>query len=123
MNYELRYDQDAGVICLKVINMLTDKDVREIMPASEKMFEGRKRHYVLVDASEAKGILEKSARKAFREYADSMKIIEKIALWGASPVVRMMARAAAAALGKQKVIKAFTNEEEAVLWLKGDAKL
>lgn len=118
-NYEIWYDEDAGAIHLKVINMLTAQDVHEIMPASVKMFEKMERKYVIVDTSpEPSGMLEKTARRAFREYMESMKVVEKLAVYGAKPVPRMMARAAAAALGKLKVTRFFKTETEALAWLK-----
>ncbi|MBN2379301.1 STAS/SEC14 domain-containing protein [candidate division WOR-3 bacterium] len=124
MNYELRFDKECSAVYLKVITMLTDKDVHEMMPEAEKMFdnmlEGKK--HVLVDTSpDPPGILDKPARKAFRKYVQMMKVIDKIAIYGAKPIVRMMARAAAAALGKLNATKFFAGKEDAVRWLKGDA--
>lgn len=123
MNYELKYDEESAAIYLKVIYMLTEDDVTQMMPRAEKMFanmpEGQK--YVLVDTSpDPPGVLDKSARKAFRQYGEMMNVIDKIAIFGAKPIVRMMARAAAAALGKLKVTKFFDKREEALRWLRGE---
>jgi hypothetical protein len=124
MNYELSYDEEYSAVYLKVIEMLTDKDVHQMMPDAEKMFDNMpagKKH-VLVDTSpDPPGVLDKPARKAFRQYAQMMKVVDKIAIFAAKPIVRMMARAAAAALGKLKVTKFFDEKSEALEWLKGEA--
>lgn len=123
MNYELNFNEEYGAVCLKVIKMLTKDDVHEMMPQAEKMFDNmpRGQKHILVDTSpDPSGVLEKQARKAFREYVQMMKVVDKIAIYGAKPMVRMMARAAAASLGKLKVTKFFTEQEEALAWLKGN---
>ncbi|MBD3287142.1 hypothetical protein GF359_10710 [candidate division WOR-3 bacterium] len=118
MNYELRYDDEAGAVYLKVINMLTAKDVHEIMPASEEMFKDTDHYRVLIDATvEPKGLLEKEARKAFRDYSVTMKILEKIAAFGTNHVTRIMTKMAAAALGKLSAVRFFKSIEEARSWL------
>jgi len=122
VNYELTYDKECSAVCLKVILMLTEDDVHKMMPEAEKMFdnmpEGQK--HIIVDTSlDPPGILDKPARKAFKQYVQMMKVVDKIAIFAAKPMVRMMARAAAAALGKLKVTKFFDEKAEALTWLKG----
>ncbi|MBD3286605.1 hypothetical protein GF338_09745 [candidate division WOR-3 bacterium] len=79
MNYELIYDEECSAVYLKVIKMLTDKDVHQMMPDAEKMFDNMPAgvKFVLVDTSpDPPGILDKPARKTFKQYAQMMKVVD-----------------------------------------------
>lgn len=118
MNYRLWFDEDAGAAHLKITHMSTENDVNEYMAGLDKLLEGKKKRYVLVDLTDnPPGLLDKPARKAFGKYAGSIDF-HKIAMYGAKPVIRMVAKVAVAALGKTKITKFFETREEALRWLK-----
>jgi hypothetical protein len=102
---------------LKVLVMLNEGDVNAMMPALDKLLEGKKKRNVLVDLTlNPPGLLDKPARKAFAQYAEAIPF-DKIAMYGAKPVIRMIAKVAVAALGRSKVTKFFDTREQAVSWL------
>jgi hypothetical protein len=120
MNYKIWYDEEAGVAYLKVINMLNADDVHGILPGLDKLLEDKDHRYVVVDLiNNPPGLLDQPARKAFKSYAKSIDF-DKIAMFGAKPFIRMLAKAAVMALGKFDITKFFSSEEEALRWLKGE---
>lgn len=117
-NYKIWFDEEHGVARFKIYAMLTAEDVHEYVPGLNKLLEDKSPRSVLADLSEnPPGLLDKSARKAFKEYAKSMEW-DKIAFFGAAPVIQMLAKAAVAALGKFNITRFFKTEEEALTWLK-----
>lgn len=118
MNYKLWYDDAIESIYIMLFGMLTEKDVHEMMAKVEELYEGKPRRYALIDLSEAQGgFLDKSARRAFKEYAPKMQQ-GKMAVVGAKPVTQILAKAAIAALGGSEMTKFFKDKEEAISWLK-----
>jgi hypothetical protein len=120
MNYNLWYDETVESIYIKLFGMLTEGDVHEMMAKIEELYEGKPRRYALIDLTEAQGgFLDKSARRAFREYAPKMQQ-GKMAVVGAKPVTQILAKAAIAALGSLNMTRFFKTEAEALAWLKGE---
>lgn len=116
MNYKIWYDDEVGAAHLKIIHMSTQEDVNGYMPGLDKLLEGKKKRYVLVDLTDnPPGLLDKPARKAFRDYSESLQF-DKIAMYGAKPVIRMVAKVAVSALGQAQRTKFFDTKEEAVAW-------
>jgi hypothetical protein len=119
MNYKIWFDEGAGAAYLKVINMLNADDVHGILPGLNKLLEGKDHRYVVVDVTDnPPGLLDQPARKAFKSYAKKIDF-DKIAMFGAKPFIRMLAKAAVMALGKFDITKFFEAEDEALAWLKG----
>ncbi|MBD3285310.1 hypothetical protein GF338_03135 [candidate division WOR-3 bacterium] len=80
-----------------------------------------KRRLVLVDMSHDKdpSSMSKEARKAYAEHTEIIKP-EKVAMVGANPVARMVAKIALSIMGRSDITKFFKTEDEALAWLKGD---
>jgi hypothetical protein len=119
-NFEIWYDEEQGVLYLKPFRTMTEEDVRELMALRKTKFTGTETDYVLADMSETTTELPtKEARKVFKE---SLAILNsrKVAVVGASPAARMMAKIVLALTGQSKISHFFKTEAEALAWLKGD---
>jgi hypothetical protein len=119
-NYEVWYDEERGVLYLKTFHTMTEEDVREVMALNETKYKGIDIQYALVDMSEAAAEpISKETRKAFREHAAILNY-KKMAVVGANPAARMLAKVALAVIGQSKVTRFFKTEAEALGWLKGE---
>lgn len=117
-NYEIWYDEKRGVLYLKTFHTMTEKDVREIMAFRETKLKDIEFEYVLADLSEAAAELPtKEDRKVFKKYLATLTY-KKIAVLGANPAVRMLAKIALALISKSRVTRFFKTEAEALAWLK-----
>lgn len=120
MKYKVWFDEEIGAVCFKQMEPLTVEDVHEVVPRILGLAEGKEHRYVFVDLSEANtGIVDREARKAFSELAAPQNF-ERIAVYGASPSMRMLAKIILAVTGVSKVTKFFKTEKEAREWLKKD---
>ncbi|NLI97729.1 STAS/SEC14 domain-containing protein [bacterium] len=118
MNYEMRFDEKRGVLYVKTLAMLEKADVDEILPKVAECFEGKEHRYILGDLSQnPSGLLSKDARNAFKENAKYLDV-EKIAIIGANPSIRMIAKIALTIMGSSNIAKFFKTEDEALAWLK-----
>ncbi|MBN2379323.1 STAS/SEC14 domain-containing protein [candidate division WOR-3 bacterium] len=122
MNYEMWYNEEHEVLYVKTLAMLKEEDVNEIMPKVGQILEDKTRRLIIGDLSDnPTGLLSKGAREAFRKNADKIKV-DKIAVIGANPSIRMIAKIALVVMGKSQIAKFFSEEDDALRWLKGDAK-
>ena len=122
LNYKIWFDEEQGVLIVKTLAMLEKADVDEIIPKVAEYLDGKEHRYILGDLSEnPTGLLSKGARTAFKENADNLKV-EKIAIIGANPSIRMIAKIALTIMGKSDIAKFFKTREEAISWLKGEGK-
>ncbi len=120
MKYKVWFDEEIGAVCFKQMEPLTVEDVHVVVPQMLELVKGKSHRYVFVDLSEATtGIVDREARKAFSELADPRNF-ERIAVYGASPSIRMLAKIILAVNGVSNVTKFFKTEEEAREWLKKD---
>jgi hypothetical protein len=118
MNYEMRFDEENGVLLVKTLAMLEKADVEEIIPKVAEMLAGKEHRYILGDLSQnPSGLLSKDARNAFKENAEKL-MVDKIAIIGANHSIRMIAKIALTIMGKSGIAKFFKTEEEAIKWLK-----
>lgn len=118
-NYEMWFDNEHGVLFVKTLAMLEKKDVDEMIPKIAEVFDGKEHRYILGDLSEnPTGLLSKGARTAFKENAENL-VVEKIAILGANPSIRMIAKIALTIMGKADIAKFFKTRDEAIVWLKG----
>ncbi|MBN2379321.1 STAS/SEC14 domain-containing protein [candidate division WOR-3 bacterium] len=122
MNYKIWFDEESETAYLKIINMLNEDDVNGLIPGLDKALQDKEPRHVLVDLStNPPGFLDKPARKAFKTFAQQIDF-DKIAMFGAEPRIRMMAKAAVFALGMFNITRFFKNKKDALRWLKGDDK-
>lgn len=120
MNYTIRYDEEHDALYVKTLAMLTAEDVHEMIPKIKEIFKGKGHRRVIGDISQnPAGLLSKDARNAFRSFADEL-VFDKIAIIGANPATRMIAKIALQVMGRANVSRFFQSEEEALDWLKGE---
>jgi len=121
VNYKAWFDEDKGVLNVKTYKTMDAKDVHVLMPQIEKMFKGRKHRFILGDLSDnPTDPLTKEARQAFKQYSDVE--YDRIAVTGVNPFTRMVVKIAVKIVGQSDKTRFFKTEDEALAWLKGDAK-
>lgn len=120
MNYKAWFNEDNGVLYVKTFKTMDEKDVHDLMPRIEELFENRKPRLILGDLAEnPSDPLTKEARQAFKEY--STVDYDRIAVIGVNPFTRMIVKIAVKIVGQADKTRFFKTEEEALTWLKGDA--
>jgi len=118
MTHKVWFDDDNGVLFLKLVGTFTTADGTEYIPEIEKLYKGKKNHYLLCDISE--GGTELPTDKAYRKWLIEMyeRIgIERIAMLNAKPAMRMLAKIVLTAAGKSKQVKFFDSRDDALKWL------
>ena len=122
MNFKMQYSEEKGALCINILHTLEADDVHEIVPLIETELEGKSNRHLLFDMSGTPSdSVSKEARQAFRENAD-LTNYDKVAIVGASPGARMIAKVALTIAGVSKISRFFKTEDEALYWLKGDCK-
>lgn len=117
--YEVRYDEKVGALRIQTFDTLTKDDVHDIMSAVERELVGKdEKRYVLVDLSQGSSdMVDKEARQAFKKASDPSNFT-KVALFGANPAVRMLAKVVLVVSGVSKKTRFFKSEAEALAWLR-----
>jgi hypothetical protein len=123
MKHEIWFDEDTGVLRFKLIGQWTVENFREAMTRMQELFEGKEHRYLIGDVSEASPQkYTKEFRKLVAEETANVQL-DKVAIIGASPVLRMMAKMLIAAGRIARKVPMETRfcktDEEAVKWLKG----
>lgn len=120
MKYKVWYNEEVEALYIQTFERLTKDDVGEIMARVNATLEGRQRRFVMVDLSEGSSdMVDKEARQAFKEIADPDDF-EKLAVFGANPSVRMLAKVVLAITGVSSKTRFFKTEAQALRWLKGE---
>ncbi len=119
VNYKVWYDNNLEALRIKNYYPLTKEDVTKLLPLANKMLENKKHRCFLVDLSEVplEKMVDKESRQVIRNYGDN-KNFEKIAIYGASPVIRMIAKVMISVAGSSGFTKFFKSEDEAVNWIR-----
>jgi len=117
-NYRVWFNDDKNVVYFKLYRPLTVEEVYEVQPMVQGLVKNLERRLVLIDLTEGStDMVGREARQAFRETANP-KDFDKIAVFGASAAVRMLAKVVIAITGVSKISQFFKTEEEALTWLK-----
>jgi anti-anti-sigma regulatory factor len=123
--YVLSYDDKEDILYLKILGVMDDEAMHELLPRFQKLLEGKPRRYVLVDMSESvqldTSFMTKELRNSYKELMNQMDS-DKGAIVGASPALRMIAKIALAVSGKSDKTRFFKTKEEALHWLKEGEK-
>lgn len=122
MKYKVWYNLEADALYIQTFEKLDKNDVYDIMSEVNKELEGKGRRSVVVDLTHgSSAMVDKEARKAFKELATPEAFAsEKIAVFGASPAVRMLAKVILTITGVSKKTRFFKTEDDALRWLKGE---
>jgi anti-anti-sigma regulatory factor len=119
----ISYDDKNDVLYLKILGVMDDEALHELLPRFQKLLEGKPRRYVLVDMSESvqfdASFMTKEMRNSYKELMNQMDS-DKGAIVGASPALRMIAKIALAVIGNSDITRFFKTEEDALAWLKGE---
>lgn len=120
-NYKLWYDEELKALRIKIIAMLTKEDAKILLPLVNKRLKDKPHRYLVVDLSDIpiQQMLDKESRLAFRNAASEPGDYDKVAIFGAIPVVRMLARIILVVTGVSKVTRFFAGSKDALAWIKG----
>ncbi|MBN2379299.1 STAS/SEC14 domain-containing protein [candidate division WOR-3 bacterium] len=122
-SYNLTYDDKSEILSLKVLRPLDREGLIDLELGIQKLLKGKPLRNVLVDMTESvqfsTDFMNKEVRNSYKVLMEQMNV-EKSAIVGASPVIRMIAKIAISVSGKSDVNKFFETREEAMAWLKGD---
>lgn len=114
--FDTRLDEANKIVYLKTYRTLTEQDVNSLMELANTEYKDKDIHYCLIDMSQATSEpVSKAAREVFKKYADSLTY-KRVAVVGATPSTRMLAKVALAVVGKSKVARFFKTEEDALHW-------
>ncbi|MBD3285636.1 hypothetical protein GF359_04180 [candidate division WOR-3 bacterium] len=119
---ETRFDKDKGAVVIKFTEVWAEKDIPVLFSKLRELLEDKPRRLLIADVSEAAPQkYSKEFRRLVGEETPTLKL-EKTAILGANPVVRMMAKVLMAAMKKKIPFNAefFKKEKNAVEWLKQD---
>lgn len=109
------YLDDDNILYITIVGELNEKIALEVKEVISKLEDvpGRKRN-IIVDINKA-GKISSDARKIFKELIEDGKT-ERIAIFGAHPVARVIA-AFGIGLSQKKDLRFFKTKEEALAWL------
>lgn len=118
MKYRAWYDEENGILCADILKKFEPEDAKGLMDVVVNEFNDDQRRYFLLNMSkDAQAMPSKETRKVMREAASLVKL-NKIAISGAKPTVRMLGKIVVTAMGKAKDSGFFDTKEEAIAWLK-----
>ena len=105
---------------IRVLESLSEDDAEGLMSEIERQLINNDTRIGIMDLSLADSIrdVSKETRAVYREHAHKLPI-DKAAVIVASPVIRMIAKVAIAALGKAMKTRFVKSDNEALSWLKG----
>jgi|GEM_PF-875961 len=122
--YILSYDNENDILYLKLLGLVYAEDLPEFIPRYQKLLADKPRRYLLIDMVESvkmdPSTLNKEMRNAYKELLDQIDI-DKAAIFGTTPAMRMVARIALALSKWSNTTKFFKTEDEALGWLKEES--
>ncbi|NLI97717.1 hypothetical protein GX441_03540 [bacterium] len=121
-SFEVRYDEKAGILRVDIMHLDSAQDVHSMWSDIKKTLEDKTERKILVNLSRNNQTsMSRQARKAFSEYEEYLKTLDRTAFVIENPVVRMLVKATLAGIRgrKDEEISTFKKEEEALGWLKG----
>ena len=122
MKYKVWFDHEKDVLYIQTFDKLGKEEVYGIVNDVNKELKGKGPKQSIVDLTHgSSAMVDREARKTFREVGTPEAFAsEKIAVFGASPTVRMLAKVILAITGVSKRTRFFKTEQEALAWLKGE---
>jgi hypothetical protein len=121
MEHEVWFDESNEVMHIKVVGDFTVEDVTESTRQMEQIMADKGNCPLIVDLRDAPPTLDKDVRRILKEQADQQEVA-KTAMIVTNPAVRMMGKVVTSAMGRGKTTGFFKTPEDALVWLKGDAK-
>jgi pyruvate carboxylase len=119
---EMSFDEKNEILFLKFVEEWTEKDIPEMFSRIRMFLEGKKKKNILGDVSEAPAqSYSRQMRNMVGEEVVDLKL-DKVAILGANPVLRMMAKVLLAVIGNKwsAETRFFGSKAEALAWIKGE---
>ncbi|NLI97510.1 STAS/SEC14 domain-containing protein [bacterium] len=116
------YDEKEGVLRGEIYERFNAETLEEISADLSKYTPEQQKYivgHILDDAQQMPG---KEERRIGKEKAGLVRF-KKAAIWGAKPVIRMVASIVLTAQGRGKDVKFFVSEEEAIAWIREQKEL
>lgn len=111
-------DEENNVVCAQFTGIFTVADGPELLRNVNSLFESRTAHLLLIDLSKATDqVLSKELRQWLKENSPHLEV-DKVAVVGASALIRIAARIVISVIGRAKDTGFFRTADEAVAWLK-----
>lgn len=122
MKHKVWYDTEAEAVRMEIQGALSPEQTVELLHQVETALTGKEKRYCVNDFSKSLSFkIDRKTRKALQEMWVKINI-DKMAFVGTTPATRMLAKVMMAVMGKAKNARFVDSCEEALVWLKGDAK-
>jgi hypothetical protein len=120
LRHEIFYDEGCGAARIVHYDEITADDARQIVDAVAEILKDKEHRYMIDDGTRVTLTkMDKETRKEFAKAGERIQL-EKIAMFGANPMTRMMSKVVVALSGDAKRTRFFKTEDEALAWLKGE---
>lgn len=117
MNYKIWFDEKEGITRADIFESFNPEIATSFFDEIKDNFTEEQIKYFLACLGEnAQDIIDRETRKVCTEKGKLIKW-QKIALYGAKPGLRMLAKIVVKAMGRGKDTGFFATEEEALAWL------
>lgn len=118
MKFKDAYDEKEGILRVDVLDTFDGETTFEFFTSMNEKYTPEQQRYCLIYMAEAaQRLVDKEVRRVAREKGALLKW-DKLAIWGAKPGLRMVAKIVLTAIGKGNDTQFFENEQEAFSWLK-----
>lgn len=111
------YDEKEGVLRGEIYERFNADTLEELSADLSKYTPQQQEYIVGQILDNAQQMPGKEERKLGKEKAGLVHF-KKAAIWGAKPVIRMVASIVLSAQGRGKDVKFFVSEEEALAWIR-----
>lgn len=120
VRHKVYYDDENGVARIIHYDAIYSDDAREMVDTLETLLEGKSPRLLLDDSSRVSASkMDKETRGIFMGAGDKLGI-DRVAVFGADPMTRMLSKIIFTIAGKIDSTKYFKTEEDALRWLKGE---
>lgn len=116
-NFKHWYDEKEGLLRINVLQRFDPEATDKFFTTVAEYTKEQQRYVLCFVDDDAQKLVDKETRKVA---AQKGNVIQwgNIAIWGAKPGIRMVAKIVLTAVGKGKDLKFFDSEDECVTWLK-----
>ncbi len=115
--FKLWYDEKEGVVRGEIYERFDAESLDQFYTEATKYTPEQQRYVVGWLFDDAQQMVDKEARKVAKEKGNLVHF-EKMALIGAKPVIRMIAKIVMTAQGRGNSFKFCATEEEALAWIR-----
>jgi len=121
---ELSFDDNSEVLKIKFTEPWIEEVIPEFFSRMRAMLDGRGHRNIIGDVTDAaQQKYTKKFRQMIADESESLNL-DRVAILGANPVLKMMAKVLLAVIGKKLLVEAnfFSKEDDAFEWLKGETE-